>query len=77
MTDDEKTFWRIYASLQELLRVTDEDISKNPDLKQLLTSVSNVGLLYRKNSADSILVDQRMRDLAERGIPTIGPKKKK
>lgn len=77
MTEDEKSYWRIHAALQEILRVTDEDVEKNPLLKQLLHSVTFVARQYRVHGAEAVRQDTRDRTLTEMGIPVIKPKKKK
>lgn len=74
MTDDEKSYWRVYAALQELLRVTDEDIDANPDLRQLVHSFCQVVRLYRTRGPESIRVERHFKKLEEMGIPTIKPK---
>lgn len=74
MTDDEKSYWRIYAALQEIMRVSDEDIERDPELKQLIHAVSNVAIIYRMHGASSVLIDRKMKRLEELGIPVIKPK---
>jgi len=75
MTDQEKSYWRVYTAVQELLRVTDEDVERNVELKKLLHAVANVARLYRVHGADAIYEKHKTEALAERGIPTIKPKK--
>jgi hypothetical protein len=53
--EEVKTYWRVYAAMQELLRVTDSDVSKNSDLSALIHSVCRVARLYRIHGADAIL----------------------
>jgi hypothetical protein len=77
MTENEKLFWRVYASLQELFRVSDEDIEKNSDLKDLLLVVTKVVCLYRRHGADKIYSDHRLRKLEAMGIKVLKPKAKK
>ena len=75
--EEEKTYWRVHAALQELLRVTDEDVDKNPHLKQLLHAVANVARMYRTHGAEAILQDNRTKVLADLGVPTLRPRKKR
>ena len=77
MTDDEKSYWRIYAAIQELIRVTDEDVDKNPELRKLIHAVANVARLYRTHGADEILNEQHTQKLESMGIPVIKPKRPK
>lgn len=77
LTDKEKEFWRISAAIQEILRVTDQDIQQNPDLEKLIYQVANVAILYRDQGADTVLQERRARELKKLGIPIIRPKGKK
>ena len=74
MTDEEKSYWRVYAAIQELLRVSDEDIEKNPELRKLIHAVSNVARLYRTHGPDAIRDEQHFKKLEQHGIPVIKPK---
>ena len=75
MTEEEKSYWRIYASLQELLRVTDEDVANNPDLRQLIEAFTNVARVYRAQGPETVRIERHLRRLEETGIPVIRPKK--
>lgn len=77
LTENEKSFWRIVAALQELLRVSDEDIESNPHLKKLLYQVANVAIMYREHGPEKVLQDSRAKELEKMGIPTIKPKPRK
>lgn len=75
MTEDERSYWRVYAALQELLRVTDEDVDKSPELKQLLVAFANVARIYRTQGSETLRIERHQRTLEEMGIPVIRPKK--
>lgn len=77
LSTKEARYWRLRASLQELLGVSDEDIERNPDLKNFLDIVSNVALIYKEKGADYILEQNRRKDLEATGVIFLDSKRKK
>lgn len=75
MTEDEKSYWRVYAALQELLRVTDEDVEKNPELRQLIEAFASVARLYRIQGPDTLRLERHYKNLEDMGVSVIRPKR--
>lgn len=76
MTPLEKRYWKIRAVFEELLRVTDEDIEKNPDLRDWLHCSAQIALKYQTDGSDAIFDQSKARHLKDLGVTILKPKPK-
>ena len=76
LTDQEKEYFRIRAAVQEIFRVTDDDVDNDPPLRQMLHVMANLALIYRTKGAAECRLQNRAKMLEEAGIKMLKPKLK-
>jgi hypothetical protein len=76
MNWQEKKYWKLRASLEELLRVEDEDVTKNPLLNEFLDIFAKLALNYQTHGAEAMYEQTKFEMLKEKGVAILHPKKK-
>lgn len=74
MKDSEKEFWEIFVDLQELCRLTDEEVKKSPETTNHLRLMANMVYFYRKDGAKKVTEALRRKLLEKRGVIVLKPK---
>lgn len=76
MDKKEAQYWRLRAAFQELLNVTDEDVSQDRELQKFLELTANIALLYREKGAGFVLETNRRKLLEGLGVTFLDEKRK-
>lgn len=76
MDKKEAQYWRLRAAFQELLNVTDEDVSQDRELQKFLELTANIALLYREKGAGFVLEMNRRKLLEGLGVTFLDEKRK-
>lgn len=73
MTPLEKKYWKIRAAFEELFHVTDEDVAKNPDLRDYLHCATQVAMQFQSEGADKMFDRSKARHLQDLGVTILRP----
>lgn len=73
----EKQYWRVYAALQELAHLSDEDVGSLPEIHRHLSTLANVICFYQSEGAKKLDEALRKQALESIGVSVLSPKLKK
>jgi hypothetical protein len=76
MKDSEKEFWEIFSDIQELCRLSDEEVRASPEVTNHIRLMANMAYFYRKDGVKKVSDAAREKFLSGLGVAVLKPKGK-